>query len=234
MLFMLIDALSISLLHFLMKWGSFQGCSMCVLCLRSVCSCVRHLWSAACLRPFSASPEGLSVLEKTPCHTCVGNISVFPHVCEKPCKNLSVFQGGLDFFCPSLFFCIEARGLSLCTCVLFFCSWICFFSSCSSNVTGSWQLLFWMLFEIIRAWTVAELCVSLTLSRGNKLSDHNRLIPKPHCILSECVVFVANKFSTIFFHILVTFHYNPNNISLIIVVELVWLTLGRHIVDMLC
>lgn len=41
----LIDTLSMSLLHFLMERGSFQGCSTRVLCLRIVCGCVRHLWS---------------------------------------------------------------------------------------------------------------------------------------------------------------------------------------------
>lgn len=41
MLFMLIDTLS-RLLHFLMKRGSFQGCSTCVLSPGIVWGCVRH------------------------------------------------------------------------------------------------------------------------------------------------------------------------------------------------
>lgn len=57
-------------------------------------------------------------------------------------------------------------------CACFGLSWLCFFSR-SSNVTVSWQLLFSVLFELVQAWIVAEQCVTLTLSRRNKLGDHN-------------------------------------------------------------
>jgi len=54
-------------------------------------------------------------------------------------------------------------------------------------VTVSWQLLLLVLFEIIQAWVVAELCASLPRSRGHKWSDHNRLTQRACCILAECV-----------------------------------------------
>lgn len=70
-------------------------------------------------------------------------------------------QWFLEFWIYSFPCCLSALPQPGHVCVLFF--FLCL-SSCSSNVSVSWQLLFLVLFEIIQD----SRRVSLTLSRGNK------------------------------------------------------------------
>lgn len=121
---------------------------------------------------------------------------MFTGVHGKPCKNLLVLTEGVNFLFPSLLFGTEARGLRLYVYVVYSFAPGFVSSPDSSNVTVSWQLLWLLLFETPQACTVAELSVSLTLSRGSQCSDHNRHTKN---ILPACVGFVANNFSV--FHL---------------------------------